>query len=60
MKAKILPILELAINEGVKYGYQRAHNHVDNPLPERICEQIEESVMESIHTYFDIDDTGPN
>ena len=56
MKPKFRVILEQAIGEGVRYGYRRAHKHVENPTEESICEQIEEQVMSSIYEYFTFND----
>jgi hypothetical protein len=58
MKPKFRVILEQAINEGVSYGYRRAHKHLENPTEEQICEHIEEQVMSSIYEYFDFDDVN--
>jgi len=52
MKAKTLVILELAINVGVKRGWNRAHKHIENPNEASICDNIEECVMSEIHEYF--------
>jgi hypothetical protein len=52
MKAKTLVILELAINVGVKRGWNRAHKHIENPNEASICDNIEECVMTEIHEYF--------
>ena len=52
MKAKTLVILELAINVGVKRGWNRAHKHIENPNEASICDHIEECVMSEIHEYF--------
>jgi hypothetical protein len=56
MKPKFRVILEQAIEEGVKYGYRRAHKHIENPTEEQICDHIEEQVMSSIYEYFDFGD----
>jgi hypothetical protein len=52
MKVKTLVILELAINVGVKRGWNRAHKHIENPNEASICDHIEECVMTEIHEYF--------
>jgi hypothetical protein len=49
-------ILEQAIGEGVRYGYKRAHKHVESPTEEQICEHIEEQVMSSLYEYFTFED----
>ena len=56
MKPKFRVILEMAIVEGVRYGYQRAFKHNDSPSEGAILEHIEEAVMSSIYQYFDFSD----
>ena len=56
MRPKIYKILEIAVGEGVAYGYNRAHKHIENPSKEQICENIQEQVMNSILDYFSFDD----
>jgi len=56
MKPKIRVILELAIEEGVRRGYARAHKHVENPAEGAIIEHIEEAVMSQIYEYFTFDE----
>ena len=55
MKPKIRVILEMAIEEGVRRGYSRAHKHVENPTEGAIIESIEEHVMSAIYEYFTFD-----
>ena len=56
MKPKFRFILEMAIEEGVRRGYARAHKHVEEPTEGAIIEHIEENVMSSIYEYFTFDD----
>ena len=56
MKPKIRVILELAIEQGVRRGYSRAHKHVENPAEGAIIDQIEEAVMSQIYEYFTFDE----
>jgi len=56
VRPKIHVILEMAIAEGVRYGYQRAFKYVEKPTEGAIIEHIEEAVMGSIYAYFDFDD----
>ena len=56
MKAKTRVILEMAIEEGVRRGYSRAHKHVENPTEGAIIESIEEHVMSAIYEYFTFED----
>lgn len=56
MKPKFRVILEMAIEEGVRRGYSRAHKHVENPTEGAIIESIEEHVMSAIYEYFTFDE----
>jgi len=49
-------ILEMAVEEGVRRGYSRAHKHVENPTEGAIIEQIEDAVMSQIYEYFTFDE----
>jgi hypothetical protein len=40
MKVRTYPVLCRAVEEGVAYGWQRAHKHIDTPDAETIEEQI--------------------
>ena len=51
---KVYPLLQEAIEEGVRYGYQRAHKHVERPTQDSIVDEIERAVMGSIFERFDI------
>ena len=56
MKAKTLVILEMAIEAGIKRGWNRAHKHIENPNDATICDNIEECVISEIYEYFSFDD----
>ncbi len=60
MKPKFRVILEMAIAEGVRYGYRRAFKHVESPSEGAVIEHIEEAVMGSIYAYFDFGDEFDN
>ena len=57
MKPKVKIILEMAIEEGVKRGYYRAHKHDPAPSAESIIEQIESCTMAAIYEYFAFDES---
>ena len=56
MKPKFRPVLEMAIEEGVRYGYNRAHKHIENPQESVIVDNIVEQVMSSLEDWFDFDE----
>lgn len=49
-------ILSRAIEEGVAYGWQRAHKHTETPDPELIKETIEQAVEHCISEVFTFDE----
>lgn len=55
MKPKEYKILELAIEEGVNYGYNRAYKYNDNPLEFEIKNEIHDAVLTSICEWFDFE-----
>ena len=57
MKVRAYPVLCRAIEDGVAYGWRRAHKHLDAPDAQAIEEQIVTAVVNEICQYFDFDDT---
>lgn len=58
LKVRTYPVLCRAVEEGVAYGWQRAHKHVDAPDAQTIEQQIVTAVVNEICEYFDFDDTA--
>lgn len=56
MKVKTHVILEMAIEQGVRQGWYRAHKHVETPQEGSIKEHIEDAVMSAITDYFTFED----
>jgi hypothetical protein len=56
MKPNFRKVLEMALEEGVRYGYNRAHKHVENPTEGAIIDNIVEQVMNSLYEWFDFED----
>jgi len=56
MKPKFHKILEMAIEQGVSYGYRRAHKHIENPTESAIIDNVVEGVMNSLYEWFDFED----
>lgn len=55
MNPKFNVILEIAIEQGVKLGYNRAFKHNDNPSEGVIVDTIISQVMDSIYEYFEFE-----
>jgi hypothetical protein len=56
MKPKFRKVLEIAVEQGVSYGYCRAHKHVENPTEGAIIDSIVEQVMNSLDDWFEFED----
>jgi len=56
MKPNFRKVLEIALEEGVRYGYSRAHKHIENPTEGAIIDSIVEQVMNSLDEWFDFDE----
>ncbi len=56
MKPNFRKVLELAIEEGVRYGYNRAHKHMENPSENAIIDNVVEQVINSIDEWFYFED----
>lgn len=57
LKVRAYPVLCRAIEDGVTYGWRRAHKHIDAPDARTIEEPIVTAVINEICQYFDFDDT---
>ena len=52
MKPKILPVLEMCIENGLTIGYRRAFKHNDNPTEEQIFGNIREAIVNELYEWF--------
>ena len=55
MKFKAYQLIERAIEEGVNYGYARAHKHTDTPTEATLKSLITEAVMSELCEIIDFD-----
>ena len=55
---KTYPLLSQAVENGVIYGYRRAHKHTDEPTESEICTAISDAVMHQISEAFDFIDSN--
>ena len=53
MKPKFRSVLELAIEEGVRIGYNRAFKHNPEPHTDSIVDCIVTEIFNSLDTWFD-------
>jgi hypothetical protein len=54
MKPKPELVLEMAIKNGIDYGWSRAHKHTDTPNENLIKQEIENQIWNSIYEWFDM------
>lgn len=56
IRLNVYKIVERAVEEGVQYGWNRAHKHVEAPEPDFIQDTISEQVMEALDEVIRFDD----
>lgn len=56
MKAKTYNLIRHCVENGINYGWNRAHKHVSDPSPEQIKNAIEDAVMNEVSEWFTFED----
>jgi hypothetical protein len=56
MRVRAWPVLEMAVEDGLKYGYQRAFKYSDDPDDEYVLEALHQAVMNCISEWFTFED----
>lgn len=56
VRVKAYDLLEKAVEEGLAWGWQRAHKHTDTPTRDHVVENMEREIMNAIHEVFDFGD----
>jgi hypothetical protein len=59
MKPKIYRVLSEAVENGIKYGWHRAHEHNDEPDQIEIKGALHNAIMFEISEYFHFKDDVP-
>lgn len=57
--ANCYAVFTRAVEEGVAYGWNRAHKHTATPSPEAIKEAIEQAVVNEVCEYFNFSEFPP-
>ena len=55
LNVRAYPVLSRSVEEGVAYGWRRAHKHTESPDEEAIRDHIVTAVLNEICEYFDFD-----
>jgi hypothetical protein len=53
MKPKFYPVLQMAVEDGVLHGLNRAYKHTDTPTRDQVVNAVTEAVLNSICEWFD-------
>lgn len=56
MRVRAYEVLHRAVEEGVGYGWRRAHKYTERPDEETIKDQIVTAVLGEVCDYFDFDE----
>jgi len=56
MKPKFRNVLEMALEEGVRFGWNRAHKHNPEPDVDAAADAIVSEIMNSLDSWFDFED----
>lgn len=59
MKPRTYKILSDCVEEGIRYGYTRAHKHTDDPDRDTMMGEIHSAVMSAIDQNFSFEDEIP-
>lgn len=56
IRARTYEVLRRAVEDGIEYGWRRAHKHTDAPESEAIKEQVAQGILNEVCEWFDFDD----
>ena len=56
MRVRAYDVLRRAVEEGVEYGWRRAHKHTDRPDADAIKDQFVTGILNEVCEYFAFDE----
>lgn len=56
VRANVYRIMDEAVENGVRYGWRRAHKHTETPDEDMIVDEINRAVMSELCEYLIFDD----
>ncbi|MFZ5786066.1 MAG: hypothetical protein ACOY3Y_06460 [Acidobacteriota bacterium] len=59
MRVRAYGVLRRAIEEGLEYGWRRAHKHADKPDEASLKDEVLQGIMNEVCEVFDFDDPAP-
>lgn len=58
LRVRAYEVLRRAIEEGLDYGWMRAHKHTDHPDEATIKDQVLQGILNEVCEYFEFEDGG--
>ncbi|MFZ5786915.1 MAG: hypothetical protein ACOY3Y_10780 [Acidobacteriota bacterium] len=58
MRVRAYEVLRRAIEEGLEYGWRRAHKHTDTPDEAPLKEEVLQGIMNEVCEVFDFDEVS--
>jgi hypothetical protein len=58
MKPKFRNVLEMALEEGVRYGWNRAHKYNPEPDIDAAADSIVQCIMDTLDEWFDFEENN--
>ena len=55
VRARTYPLMERAVEEGLAYGWRRAHKHTSTPREQDVLEAMRMAVINEICEWFEFD-----
>ncbi len=59
LRVRAYEVLRRAVEEGIDYGWMRAHKHVDKPDEAALKDEILKGILNEVCEYFDFEDASP-
>ncbi len=56
MRVRAYEVLRRAIEEGLEYGWRRAHKHTDTPDESSLKDEVLQGIMNEVCEVFDFDE----
>lgn len=53
MKPNFRKVLGMALEEGVRFGYNRSHKHIENPHEDAVVDCIVNDTINSLYEWFE-------
>ncbi len=58
LRVRAYEVLRRAVEEGIDYGWMRAHKHTDKPDEAAVKDEILQGILNEVCEYFDFEDAS--